>query len=110
MRPMCSPTATSRRNRASASWALMAGRRRRQSTCTGGQSSPSSWRALICQLGTCSLGVSRLFATLVLGGGCRRFKVRVGALKVFLEWLKTRYGLRFFTLPERLLDYLRSRQ
>ena len=45
-----------------------------------------------------------------VGAGRRAstIKVRIGALRWFLEWLKTWYGLRSFTQPEHLLDYLRE--
>ena len=45
-----------------------------------------------------------------VGAGRRAstLKARDGALKVYLEWLKTRYGLQFFTRPEHLLVYLRK--
>ena len=45
-----------------------------------------------------------------VGAGRRAstIKVRIGALRGFLEWLKTWYGLRSFTQQEHLLDYLRE--
>ena len=44
------------------------------------------------------------------GAGLRAstFKVRIGAFKGFLEWLKMWYGLRSFAQLEHLLGYLRE--
>lgn len=45
-----------------------------------------------------------------VGAGRRAstLKARDGALKVYLEGLKTRYGLQFYTRPEHLVVYLRK--
>ena len=103
--PTFSPAAISRLGLASALWALTAGLRRRQRASTGCQSLLSSWQAPTRQLGICSHEVSQLFVTVRAGRRASTLKARVGALKVYLEWLKTRYGLQFFTRPEHLLDY-----